>query len=106
MGWLIGGFESRQELGIFLFTTASRPALGTRGSFSGGKVTGAGLRSPSTPSGRGAQLNKAQEQLHILHLLQWSLQREGVKFELDSSDSRLCTVAGFCEQDKEPSGAI
>jgi hypothetical protein len=26
--WGGGGFESRQELGIFLFTTASRPALG------------------------------------------------------------------------------
>jgi hypothetical protein len=26
-GWMIGGFESRQGLGIFLFTTASRPAL-------------------------------------------------------------------------------
>jgi hypothetical protein len=30
MGWMIGalGFESRRRLGIFLFTTASRPALG------------------------------------------------------------------------------
>jgi hypothetical protein len=27
MGWMIGG-ESRQGLGIFFFTTASRPALG------------------------------------------------------------------------------
>jgi hypothetical protein len=27
MGWMIGGFESQQWLGIFLFTTASRPAL-------------------------------------------------------------------------------
>jgi hypothetical protein len=26
---MIRGFESRQGLGIFLFTTASRPALGT-----------------------------------------------------------------------------
>jgi hypothetical protein len=30
MGWTIGvlGFDSRQGLGIFLFTTASRTALG------------------------------------------------------------------------------
>jgi hypothetical protein len=28
MGWKIGGFESRQGLGIFLFITASRPTLG------------------------------------------------------------------------------
>jgi hypothetical protein len=30
MGWTIGvlGFDSQRELGIFLFTTASRPALG------------------------------------------------------------------------------
>jgi hypothetical protein len=30
MGWTIGvlGFDSRPELGIFLFTTASRTALG------------------------------------------------------------------------------
>jgi hypothetical protein len=44
------GFDSRRELGIFLFTTASRMALGptdpasypviTRGSFPGGKATG------------------------------------------------------------------
>jgi hypothetical protein len=27
-GWMIGEFESRQELGVFLFTTASRAALG------------------------------------------------------------------------------
>jgi hypothetical protein len=27
-GSIIGRFESRQELGIFLFTTASRPAVG------------------------------------------------------------------------------
>jgi hypothetical protein len=27
-GWMIGGLESRQGLGIFLLTTASRPALG------------------------------------------------------------------------------
>jgi hypothetical protein len=26
-GWMIGGFESRQELGIFLFTIAYRPSL-------------------------------------------------------------------------------
>jgi hypothetical protein len=30
------GFESRQGMGIFLFTTASKPALGP-----GGKVVGA-----------------------------------------------------------------
>jgi hypothetical protein len=42
------GFESREELGIFLFTTVSRQALGPasyrmgmRGSFSGGKAAGA-----------------------------------------------------------------
>jgi hypothetical protein len=30
MGWTIGvlGFDSRRGLGIFIFTTASRPALG------------------------------------------------------------------------------
>jgi hypothetical protein len=28
-GWMIWGFESRQRLGIFLFTTASRLALGS-----------------------------------------------------------------------------
>jgi hypothetical protein len=49
MGWMIRvlGFNSQQELGIFLFTTVSRMDLrpkkisysvGTRGSFSGGKV--------------------------------------------------------------------
>jgi hypothetical protein len=27
MGWMIGGFESWQGLGIFLFTTASKLAL-------------------------------------------------------------------------------
>jgi len=27
-GWMIGGSESREGLGIFFFTTASRPALG------------------------------------------------------------------------------
>jgi hypothetical protein len=27
-GWMIGGFDSRQTLGIFLFITASRPTLG------------------------------------------------------------------------------
>jgi hypothetical protein len=27
-GWMTGGFESRQGLGIFFFTTASRPDLG------------------------------------------------------------------------------
>jgi hypothetical protein len=59
-GWLIGiamgygldeqGLESRQGLGIFLFITASRPALGPtqlpypvgiRGSFPGSKAAGA-----------------------------------------------------------------
>jgi hypothetical protein len=44
------GFDSRQAVGIFLFATTSRPALGahpaskpmeTGGSFSGGKVAGA-----------------------------------------------------------------
>jgi hypothetical protein len=49
-GWTIGvlGFDSRREVGIFLFTTASRtalgptqPPLGTRGSFPGGKAAGA-----------------------------------------------------------------
>jgi len=44
------GFESRQGLGIFLFTTVSRPALtptkhpirwSTRGCFTGGKADGA-----------------------------------------------------------------
>jgi hypothetical protein len=29
MGWMIGEFKSREELGIFLFSTASRPALGS-----------------------------------------------------------------------------
>jgi len=28
MGWMIGGFKSWQGLGMFVFTTASRPALG------------------------------------------------------------------------------
>jgi hypothetical protein len=28
MGWMIGGFESRQGLGIFLFSIVSRPVLG------------------------------------------------------------------------------
>jgi hypothetical protein len=28
MGWMIGGFESRKRLGIFLFTTVVRPTLG------------------------------------------------------------------------------
>jgi hypothetical protein len=28
MGWMIEGFDSRRRLGIFLFTTASRPTLG------------------------------------------------------------------------------
>jgi hypothetical protein len=27
-GWMIGGFESRRGLGIVLYTTASRPAVG------------------------------------------------------------------------------
>jgi hypothetical protein len=50
-GWTIGvlGFDSRRGLGIFLFTTASRPAvshpasypMGIRGSFPGGKAAGA-----------------------------------------------------------------
>jgi hypothetical protein len=35
------GFESRQELRIFLFTTGSRPALGTSGYFPGVKEAGA-----------------------------------------------------------------
>jgi hypothetical protein len=44
------GFKFRRELGIFLFTTVFRPALGStqpgiqwvpRGSFTGGKVAGA-----------------------------------------------------------------
>jgi hypothetical protein len=41
LGYGLGdrGFESRQGLGIFLFTTASRPALGlTRGFLPGGKA--------------------------------------------------------------------
>jgi hypothetical protein len=49
MGWMIGvlGFDSWQELGIFLFFTVSRMALeahlasysvGTRGSFPWGKA--------------------------------------------------------------------
>jgi hypothetical protein len=46
--WMIGRFEPRQGLGIFLFTTTSTLALGahtasytmgTRGSFLGGKVS-------------------------------------------------------------------
>jgi hypothetical protein len=43
-GWKIGvlGFGFRLGLGICLFTTASRPALGpTRGSFVWGKAAGA-----------------------------------------------------------------
>jgi hypothetical protein len=51
MGCLLddrGFFESRQELGIFLFTTVSTPALGTtqmgtRGFFPGG-YSGPGLK--------------------------------------------------------------
>jgi len=41
---LDGRGESSQELGIFLFTTASHPAydsVGIRGAFSGGKAAGA-----------------------------------------------------------------
>jgi hypothetical protein len=40
-GWMVGGFESRQGMEIFLFPTASRPALGpvgTRGPFPGEKA--------------------------------------------------------------------
>jgi hypothetical protein len=50
MGWTIGvlGFDSRRGLGIFFFTTASRPAvthpasypMGKRDSFLGGNVAG------------------------------------------------------------------
>jgi hypothetical protein len=44
-GWTIGvlGFDSRQELGIFLFTTGTHPAsypVGTGGSFPGVKRSG------------------------------------------------------------------
>jgi hypothetical protein len=45
--WMIGGSNPGSQ-GVFLFTTASRPALGptsypvgTRGSFSGSKAAGA-----------------------------------------------------------------
>jgi hypothetical protein len=80
------GFESRQGLGIFLFTTVSRPALGptqphyplgTRGSFHGckearvwscpltsiycrgkKKIVALYIHSPNTPSWRGASLKR------------------------------------------------
>jgi hypothetical protein len=73
-GWTIGvlGFDSRRGLGIFLSTTASRTALGTRDSFPRVKRPGREadhsypssaevkecvelyLHSPNTPSWRGA----------------------------------------------------
>jgi hypothetical protein len=94
LGYGLGdGFEYRQEVGIFLFTTASRPAPGPTqrpiqcvpGALShGGKMAGAWssslsssvevkecvglyLHFPNTPSWRGAQLKtrKKQEQLYL-----------------------------------------
>jgi len=90
------GFESLQGLGIFLFTTASRPALGptqppmkrileslslglkqpfreadhSPPSTTEDKVLGAIIPLPSTPSWRGTQLKKAQVQLylHLTHI--------------------------------------
>jgi hypothetical protein len=91
---MIGGFESRQRLGIFLFTTASRPTLGStqppiqclQGSLSlGVKWPGREadhsppssvevkecvelyLYSPSTPAWRGAQL-KHMDRLYTCYL--------------------------------------
>jgi hypothetical protein len=94
MGWTIGvlEFNSQQGLGIFLFTTASRIAWGPTqppiqrvpGALSQG-VRWLGreahhsppssakvkewvvlyLHSPNTPSWHGAQLKKAQGQLHL-----------------------------------------
>jgi hypothetical protein len=91
----VPGFETRQGLGIFLFTTASRPALGptqhhiqwVQGAPSlGVKWPGREanhsppssaevkervelyLHSPNTPSWRGAQLGGAQGQLYIFLL--------------------------------------
>jgi hypothetical protein len=89
--WLTG-FDSRQGLGIFLFTTASSPALGATqppiqwvpGAFSL-KVKRPGreadhsppfraevkqsldlyFHSPNTPSRSGARLKKAQGQLYL-----------------------------------------
>jgi hypothetical protein len=93
MGWMIGvlGFDSWQGLGIFLFTTASRTALGPTqppiqwvlGALSPGikrpgreadhsPPSSAEVKEcvelylhPSTPSWHGAQLKKAQGQLYI-----------------------------------------
>jgi hypothetical protein len=96
------GFESRQGMGIFLFTTASRLALGptqppiqwVSGALSPGvkrsrceidhsppsssevkECVELYLHSPNTPSWRGAQLKKAQGQLYLyLHLYtSWKL---------------------------------
>jgi hypothetical protein len=78
------GFESRQGLGIFLFTTAFRPALGpTQPTIPGALSLGvkrSGREAPSsaevkecmeldlvfpnTPVWRGAQLSKVQRQLY------------------------------------------
>jgi hypothetical protein len=86
MGWMIGGFDSRRGLGIFLLTNASRPALGpteppiqwvSGGSFPRVKRQGreaetqrmrGGIPSlPNTPSWRGAQL-KHKENFNLLPL--------------------------------------
>jgi hypothetical protein len=94
MGWIIGvlGFDFRREMGILLFTTLSRMALGptqpsiqwVRGALSLGvqrlgreadhsppssadveECVKLYLHSPNTPSWRGTQLKKAQGQLYL-----------------------------------------
>jgi hypothetical protein len=97
MGWTIGaiGFDSRRELGIFLFTTASRTALGPTqppiqwvpgvlslevkrpgreadhshpSSADVKECVELYLHSSNTPSWCGAQLKKAQGQLYLSSL--------------------------------------
>jgi len=83
-------FESRQGLGIFLFTIVSRPVLEltlppTRGSFLGGKAAGSDadhsppssaevkecmelyFYSPNTPSGCSPQLKHRDNFTHFTH---------------------------------------
>jgi hypothetical protein len=112
-GWMIEGFESRQGMGIFLFTTASRPASGPTqapiqwvpGALSlGVKWPGSEadhslpssaeveewvelyLHSPNTPLWRGARLKKSAGTILAVLLL--------IKYEFTATNiSGTCCVA-------------
>jgi hypothetical protein len=94
MGWMIGGFESRQRLGIFLFTTAIRPALGptmgTRGSFRGVKRLGRESDYSPRPNSEIKSALSYTSTPQYASMLSWSFKAQGEL--LPTSSGACCSV--------------